>query len=254
MSISNKYFVIGNTTYTLTPLALDGEDQSFTMSYSLNIGNWAFFHDYIPDMYFYTRNQLFALKNPDSTDPSLANITTPTIYKVNSGGYGCYITNQTTAGCNPKSFFIDLVFATGADTLLNTINWISQIIDSQGTEIEFKTITHISVWNSEQHSGRIRLSDFFETNGLNFYASLRKTKGNWSFNDFRDVLLERGVAFLEDIFSNFNLRTDVLLAESWYDRQRMQDIYYVIRFEYDNLDQNQLVLHDQETNKVISNR
>ena len=230
---------MGDTTYTLTQANLPTTDNSFTLSYSLNIGNWAFFHDYIPDMYFYTRDQLYAISN---------NETQPVIYQFNSGNYGQYIKNIT------NSFFIDLVFVSGVDTLLNTITWITKIIDANSNEIEFKTITHISIWNTEQHSGRIPLEQFFKNSGLDFYASLRKTKGSWTFNDFRDILLERGVAFLDTIFNDFNLKPNLKLANAWYEKQRMQDIYFVIRFEYDNIDNNTIILHEQITNKIVSNR
>src|SRR5687768_6972629 len=89
-------------------------DESFTLSWSVEDNNWVFYHDYIPDFYFRVRKQLFSIKNKR-------------IYRHNEGTPGKYY-NDT-----PSSFFMDLVFANRQDMILNTVEWISEVMDTLQT-------------------------------------------------------------------------------------------------------------------------
>lgn len=210
-------------------------DQSFTISYSLEGGGWVFFHDYIPDFYFHTRNQLWSLHNRE-------------IFKHNSGPKGQYYEDV-------KPFFIDMVFRSESDMLLECVTWVSELVDkgfdSSVTEGEWNTLTHISIWNSQQHTGRVNLQDVFKDLQ---YEDKRKTQGEWSFNDFRDVLKQRGPSFLQDIFNNYSVKPGALGDNSWYDRSPLEDKYFVVRFEYDNLADKQLILHKTNIQAIKSER
>jgi hypothetical protein len=208
-------------------LALENTvDKSFTMSYSVKDGAWVFFHDYIPDFYFHTREALFALKDN-------------ALYKTNAGPVGKYFTDTV----NP--FFIDVVFKADGELLLETVNWVSSVLedssDASTVGSEWNTLTHISIWNSQQHSGKISLQDVFAD--LQYQTS-RKTDGKWSFNDFRNIVTDRGTTFIKDLFNNYRLDPAMASTKDWYEAELLQDKYFVIRFEFDNLQKKQLILHD----------
>jgi hypothetical protein len=210
---------------------------SFTLSYSIETASWVFFHDYIPDMYFHTREQLWTLKNQ-------------VFYKHNSNLPGLFY-DQT-----PKPFFIDIIFQSDSDLLLESVNWITEIIqgnlDNSDVEVEWKTITHLSIWNSQQHTGKIALKDVFENLQ---YENSRKTQGTWSFNDLRNILKDRGTQFLMDIFHDYTLiQNEIDTNKAWYDKELLEDKYFTVRFEFDNLSGKQIILHSVNAQALKSDR
>lgn len=224
-------YKIGDTCYAFQqepPL----RDESFTLSWSLEDNNWVFFHDYIPDFYFRTRDKLFSIKNKR-------------VYRHNEGAPGLYYTDT------PASFFVDLVFADKQDMLLNTVLWISENLNSLGQEQEFKTFTHITVWNNQQCTGRISLAEVQDV----LHYTTTKTQGYWSFEDFRDAIKNRDGDFLEDLFKNFAVKTQKLATKrAWFDEALMEDRYFIVRLEYDNSDGNTVLLHGASINENTSDR
>lgn len=206
-------------------------DQSFTLSFSVEGNNWVFFHDFIPDFYFHTREKIFNVKNQE-------------MFEHNSGDYGKYYEDA------PKSFFIDVVFKAGEDAILETVNWISTVLDNR-TDNEWDTLTHISVWNSQQHSGRIPLEKLFQDLQ---YDDTRRTNGQWSFNNFRNALLTRGSAFLQSIFKDFNVNQNQIGDNPWYEKDLLQDKYFVVRFEFDNSLNTNILIHDVKVQAIKSKR
>lgn len=207
--------------------------KSFTMSYAINGQAWVFFHDYFPDMYIHTREKLYDIKNS-------------AIYKHNDGPPGMY--HQTG---NPKPFFIDVVFQSELNLLLETVNWITDFLDNSGTDQPFQTLTHITIWNSQQHSGRVALSKLQQFKEF----TARNTKGVWSFNDFRNVLIDKGVQFLQDIFHDYAVvSAQVDTGLSWYKKELLTDKWFCVRFEFDNSSNVQLLLHDTTVQAIKSDR
>ena len=198
-------------------------DKSFTLSYSVSGNGWVFFHDYLPDFYIHTRENLYSIKNNG-------------MRKHHEGPYGIFDDEE------PKPFFIDVIFNADSDMLLESISWITETLNAQDTDSMFNTLTHITIWNSYQHSGRITLSQIFESLE---YNNIRRTKGEWSFNDFRDVLKENAGNFLTSIFNNYLV--DITKVEPnpvWYEQMLLQDKWFCIRFEFDNSTNSKVVLHD----------
>lgn len=207
------------------------EIEPFTMSYSVKGQGWAFFHDYIPLMYIHQREQLFSAFEDN-------------LYKHHTGVPGRYYQADIDP---PKSFFIDVVFNAETEMLLESIMWMSDYIYSNGEENMFLTLTHIAIWNSQQHSGRITLQ---ENVALTSNRDNRRTRGEWNFNDFRNILKEKGTAFLDDIFNDYNLLAGTSSATlPWYFKELLQDNWFCVRFEFDNVDDAQLILH--ETNLQV---
>jgi hypothetical protein len=208
-------------------------DQSFTLSHSMKSG-WVFFHDYFPDMYVHTRTNLFVAK--DSS-----------FYKTNDGPAGRYFQTSLQPA---KSFFIDVVFQADMDLLLETINWTTDFLQSQ-TDQPFKTLTHITVWNSNQHSGRIALSTLQEFKDY----TARNTKGQWVLNDFRNILKEKGEQFLQSLFLDYAVIIGQTSPDmAWYHKELLQDKWFCIRFEFDNSVDAKVILHDVTIEASKANR
>lgn len=216
--------------YDVQPAAVI--DKSFTLSYSAREGgSWVFFHDYIPDYYVHIRENLFTINANQ-------------IYKHNDGPAGSYYSDT-------KPFFIDIIFRGEGEMLLEDVQWVSEFI-TNSTDQQFNTLSHISIWNSNQHSGRIPLSQVL--NELN-YDNTRRTKGEWSFDDFRDVLVANASTFLGTIFNNYALDpAKVDLNPVWYNEKPMEDSWFCIRFEFDNAVNAKVILHDTTVTALKSDR
>lgn len=217
---------VGDTCYYFQDAPLESvEDKSFTLSYSIDQDNWVFFHSYVPDFYFSTRQKLHTLH-------------TNSIYTHNTGAVGKYYGS-------PASFFIDVVFATGDEAILNSLSWVTEVIN-RSTQIneEFSTLTHISIWNSWQHTGRIPLTSVFATLDT---TNTRKLQSKWNFDDFRDIVKTRGNAFLGDIFQNFAVDNTQLDANlPWYEKKLLEDNHFIVRLEFDNAADKDVILHSAE--------
>ena len=214
----------------------DNKDKSFTMSYSVKSGSWVFFHDYFPDMYFHTREQLFNAKNSS-------------IWKHHGGQPGWFHQEMVEPNV-AKSFFIDVVFQNDKNLILETINWMTDFLSGQ-TDQPFQTLTHITVWNSHQHSTRVPLSKLQPFKS----QTARNTKGEWIFTDFRNLLIDKGVEFLQDIFQDYlvvDAQTDPTM--NWYRKELLTDKWFCVRFEFDNTSNVQLVLHDTTVQAIKSDR
>lgn len=200
-------------------------DKSYTMSYAIESNNWVFFHSYIPDYYFHTREHLHLTKNSK-------------VYTSGQGSHGQYL------GQTVQPFFIDIVFNYKEEQTLDAVKWISEMISIDPQDQEFKTFTHITIWNNYQSTGKISLAQAFDNVEV---TNLRRTKSEWNFNDFRDIVLTRGTKFLKDIFNDYAQLTATLdINQPWFEKRLMEDNYFIVRLEYDNIDDNDVFLHEAE--------
>jgi len=207
------------------------EDKSFTLSWGVESDNWVFFHGYTPDYYLQIREKLYNLRGNR-------------IYKNNQGLNGVYYDNT------PQSFFIDVVFREIdekkriAQLTLNAVLWLSTVLNADGSEAAFDTLTHITIWNSTQCTGRIALDQIFKDLS---YDDMRNTQGYWNFNNFRDNVIQQGVSFLDDIFNNFAVNTEVVAdVLPWFEEQLIEDNYVIVRFEFDNTSGKKIYLEDTQ--------
>jgi hypothetical protein len=226
---------VNNICYAFQDVTLDKiKDRSFTLSYALEGDNWVFFHDYIPDYYFHTREKLHTIKNSR-------------IYTHNNGPAGQYYSST------PASFFVDMVFRSEEEMTLNSISWITEVMDrlTKANE-EFSTLTHVTIWNAWQNTGRIPLSQVFESLEQ---KNVRKTQSQWNFNDFRDLVSSRGATVVLDIFQNYAVNTSALDPNMpWYDKKLLEDQYFIVRLEFDNSADKIVVLHDADADVTRSTR
>jgi len=206
-------------------------DRSFTLSFSLEGKDWVMFHDYVPDFYFSDRENLYSLKDRK-------------IYKHNQGAPGVYYDGT------PRSFFIDVIFSAEQEFILNSLSWITEVLSSVGEE-EFSTLTHLTIWNSQQCTGRVALSQVWE----NLAYETRKLKGQWSFDDFRDMVATQGTTFLKDLFQNFAVDTTKLDENKpWFDQDLLHDNWFCLRLEFDNTTGRKIFLHGVDINAQTAPR
>lgn len=207
------------------------EDRSFTLSYSVKGDSWVFFHDYVPDLYIHTREKLYSAKNNQ-------------LYEHHAGAPGLYY------GTAKKPFFIDVVFRADFDLILETVNWVTEFLQND-TDQPFKTLTHIAVWNSHQHTGRVPLDKLLTDKTL----QTRRTRGEWSFTDFRNVLATKGTRFLQSLFKDYALDPAQAAPDSaWYRKELLTDSWFCVRFEFDNTAESTVVLHETTVQALKSDR
>lgn len=207
-------------------------DKSWTLSYSLLDENWVFFHDYIVDMYFSVRKTLF-------------NLTNGGIREHNAGAFGTY------DGTGPKSFFVDVIYASPQELTLNAAMWNTLVQNADGSESPFETLTHITIWSGTQCTGRVPVT--MDT-GVESPTD-RKTQSKWSFNDFRDQLITPGSSFLQDLFNNFAVIGSKLSdIKPWFEQQLLEGLYFVVRFEFDNASGKKLYIEETGLDTTISGR
>jgi hypothetical protein len=224
----------------------------FTMSYSSYAnqgkGAWVSFHDYDPDYMFSTRKNVISFK-----DGKLYIHNNPT-------NRGLYYDD------NKASSYIDVPFNPNSipsfsngkrvykDTsvYLDSINWNSNFTKLNGVNDLYKTINYLTVRNQHQHSGKILLD--YDTNLIKD-TNTRNAETKWYCNSFRNLVKDKNEPFIKDIFSNFeviNGNIDSLLP--WFEQEAMNNRWFIVRFEYDNIGDYKMILHSVDINKTDSFR
>ena len=217
-------------------MSLKNNQNSFTISYSLEKQNWTFFHDYIADMYFHSRTRLYSVKNNKifiNDEGVMGNYYEPDF--LDAGTYSKVI----------HPFFIDIVFKQKEQSTLTSVNWVTDSINSYLKQevINKNTLTHLTIRNDEQHSGRIFLT------GDNWYESkFVKMKDVFSFNNFNNIIVKGIPVNLESILKDYLLRNEITNI-NWYEIENMFSYYHVVRFEYDNKVNNIILLKEAFVNQ-----
>ncbi len=191
---------------------------SFTLSWSLINKAWVYYHGYIPDYYFHTRKNLYSIKNNE-------------IYLHGEGAPGQWYGER-------ESWMIDLVFQSQGEGILDALEWISEVLLG-GTEQSFDTLTHLTVWNGTQCTGRISLQEVKYR-----VKDLVRLNGIWSFSRFRDKVKVHGQPFLDTLFNDLRvISSNIEENKPYFKRELMQDNYFIVRFEYDNSSGSDLFFH-----------
>lgn len=140
----------------------------FTLSYSINDKYWVCFHDYKPNMYFNSVDNLYALT---STGVHKMNMTT---------------SKAKFFGATQVSSYIDQIFNSNKDKrkVFYNINWISELFSSVGVLLRNKTLSHLTAQNNFQNTGRIILVPHVDFNNK---GNIRREGGKWNFNKVKDV-------------------------------------------------------------------
>ena len=226
---------------TQAELATYFEDNSWTLSYSLDTQSWASYHDYTPYGMVNTRNLLYSFNYDE-------------VYKHNiPNKYARYYYSGSSQTTYPS--YVDAVFNPEGSTtkLFSTVNWISKTKNSSGANLHQKTITDLMIYNSYQCSGNIDLVLKTSSNEANISNyNMYNKEGTWIVNKFRDVVINPDNSFID---SDLNLVTSNLNSSlPWYNKKRFIDKFIISRFSYSNSEQNSLYLYDVSANMRLSAR
>lgn len=206
----------------------------FTISFSIEDNQFVSFHDYLPHYMFSTRQGFYIIDNLSNE-----------LYKHNSQ---VSLAQYFDGDIFPS--YIDVPFneSNESSKRLQSINWISRVVNSIGVILEDETLTQIMVYNSNQCSGLLDLV----TNNLWFNKDARNVEETWGFNNFRDVLLDRTLPFLNKdgsiITSNINNNP------IWFKKSVFLSKFAIVRFQYSNDNQNYLNIIKVGTNVNLSTR
>jgi hypothetical protein len=209
--------------------------KEFTISFSHDNNSWTSFHDYHPNYIFSTRSGLYAGMNTNFK-----------LYKLNSK----LLKGIFFDGIMYRSY-VDVPFNQGQDVtkVFSNFNWITHVRSLSNVMIDEETITNLMVYNNNQCSGDILLQ---ANPSLWFGTDARNTEETWNFNNFRDLIRDKGVPFLDD---NGDLITsNIDNNKSWFDKNKFISKFVIVRFIYDNVNQRDLHIVSVDSNIKKSNR
>lgn len=200
------------------------EDKSFTISFSMEINGWVALHDYTPDMIFSTANKLFSFKNNNIYVHNVPN------------KKGIYYDDT------KHPAYIEMVNPSPQSILASNISWRSQF-KLNGVINETETLTHIMLYNDTQCSGIVPIT---------YRSTTRNAEGLWNFNNFRDLVKNKNLIFLD---ANGNvIESNIDATKPFFKKTRFIANYLCVRFIFDNLKQADFVLSDFALNARPSYR
>lgn len=136
---------------------------------------------------------------------------------------------------------------------LNSIVWHTDFNDSSGVFDPEKTISHLTVRNQFQHSSRIILD--YSQLGIVSETNSRNAESKWHCNSFRDLVVNKRLPFIQDIFNNFDeLSNNMDSNKPWAEQEQFNNKWFIIRLEYDNEGDYKMILHSVDINKTDSYR
>lgn len=214
---------------------------SLTMSYSIRDNIWICKHNYFPNHIFSTRNKLYFIQNVIGTTNK------GRIIEHNVGNKGEFW-NQTSYF--KYDTYIDVIFKQPnvISKIFDSVNWKSEIINSSGVNLKNKTITNIMVYNSTQCSGVI---DINTNTGAWFSPNCTNVQETWKFNNFKDVVKDKTLPFLDS--NNQVLTSNINNNKNWFDKSLFIDKFVIVRFIYDNEDNNDIYISDVDVTDRQSN-
>jgi len=189
---------------------------SFTLSFCEN--SWISFHNYHPNSLIYNRTGLIAVSNILNK-----------VFKHNNPLVKCIYYSGVV-----KDSYVEVVFNPAPDIskTVRSINWLSDTVKSDGTVLKDETITHLLIYNNSQCSGLI---DINKDKGLWFGSDARNVEDTWNFNDFRDLIKDKNLPFLDN--KNELIQTNINTSKAWFDKSLFISKFAIVRFIHNNVNQ-----------------
>jgi len=186
------------------------KDLSFTISYYPEKKQWGSFYDFKPNFMY------------NDTKYSYSSIYDE-IYRHNQEYNYCIF-----YGTQYNSV-VDVVSNDGLDQkTYGSISWVSKS-DSLGVEIMLDTFNQAIIYNSNQCSGIVTLTNL---------DTMRRAENQWNFNKFRDISIPNTNFFIDGEFNPLSVDPN----KSWYEKRKFQDRYLIARLIYFNNNQNKFVV------------
>ena len=191
----------------------------FTISYSFDLGAWESFHDFTPRAIWNTRTNVYSYSAANQMYQHNDTTTKGTLYAGTK--YESDISAVFNKPVGPKYF--------------GTLQWITEIVKQDNTNLYDNTLSKVVAYTKRQCSGEVTLTN---------KSNMRKFKSIWSFNGFRDVVINNSLPFIDAngalITSNINS------SQPWWKQRRMEDHYLIAKLIYDNVGENDLYLYNAD--------
>lgn len=200
--------------------------KTLTMSYSILNNSWIAEHDYKPSYFYFNRKGLFSIDN--GFDGILAKF-----YDHNQANLARYYGNI----LYPS--FVDIAIKqTDENKLWTQVMWESYVV-RLGIIQDDSTFSHLAVYNDFQCTGLIVLKKFAQLGFPSINA--RKHIQEWSFNQLSDIASPNTLFVKAD--GSFD--TSILNAnKSWHTKSRIMSKVIILRLYHDNINQNNISLHN----------
>lgn len=194
-------------------------DTSWTMSFSLTSG-WTSWHSYIPEFYITTKSDVFAAKDG--------------LWRMNSGDFSTYF------GVKQPHVIEFVIKSEKLQTAISESLSVIADVRKDGSDTHEHFFNKILLYNSRQSTGlqNIVLSGTLDASQmliqrLSDGIGCTRRRRNWEINGFRNNVT--GPLFLSEC-TDFT-QTDKIPAPAtnvaWYELERLDDKYVVIRLIYD---------------------
>lgn len=172
-----------------------------TFSYSPKTSGWVSQHDYLPDIFFNTKEHFFSTKDNE-------------IHKHNNGSRG---------------EFYNVVYDTIYEYVDNrepsiskvaTGLWMDTSVYNSDNNLELhKTFDAFRIYNNYQDTQQQDITYFADNADNPYIGNVRKTKNRWFINQFRD---------------KNNIPNGIASDLEWAYERRMQDHYQIVKLIKDN--------------------
>lgn len=206
-------------------LAINGKESGYTLSYSPDREAWTSFHSYLPGIMRNTRKSLVSFIGNKA-------------FRHNVEG----VPGKYYDATYPS--FMDVVFNPYPDMskLFATLQWRTRVEDASGNPKAMETFSRIMVMDSRHCSGIVDIVPMFNT---------RSAEGEWRFNDFRDMVKDHSLPFMNGIELD---PSNIDPEKPWYKQGRFIDNYLIVRIIEDNVKKNTIYLYSIDTNYRVSDR
>lgn len=214
--------------------------KDFTLSYSMRRNTWTSFHTYESTALCGTRDSLYSIDVPNSISvdgpqgPGVPSIANPTIYL--HGSEESYVGKF--VPFSDSRAYIDVAFPFGQGAILSDFNWYTKVVDGGTVALSHKehnaTFTHAMVSNDYQCSGNIiltRTSAGFN-GGADISGNMRRTDYKWFFNQFRDLVDNRNLSFIDE--SGAAINTNIDTEKPWNEQKRFVGNFVNVRLTLAN--------------------
>ena len=212
------------------------EENSITLSYSLEDDTWICDHDYYPNVYITQNEKLF----------SILTRTSSSVYKHNSLTQKP-ATYYNISFNNTFNSYVDLIFNSRPDLpkLYQTVLWNTTAISSTGNVLYRRTIDAIMIYNDNQCSGIISLT------GKEFEL-YRDNEGIFNLNEFRDIATDNNVVLVRE---NGTINTANLnINRSWFEKSNFIGTFIIIRMQMNNTNTDKIYINNVNLKSRISQR
>lgn len=212
----------------------------FTLSYSMRRNTWTSFHTYESTALCGTRDSLYSIDVPSYTgsggpqgdgQPPEAH---PSIYL--HGSEDSFV-GKFVPTSDSRSY-IDVAFPFGQGAILSDFNWYTKVVDERTGSLSHKehdvTFTHAMVSNDYQCSGNISLTRTSAgfNGGPDISGNMRRADYKWFFNQFRDLVDNRTLSFIDE--SGAAINTNIDTEKPWNEQKRFVGNFANVRLTLAN--------------------